>query len=142
VAVLILLDLVTAFVVGIALPMVVPGRLQDLPFGIPLLMIGLWSLWMVVTLHLRRPVVSVTPSGLRARGPFGVTHRAQWSEIASIDLSARHYGRSAPLRVPYVRKADGGGFWLDALVGDLQRRPADPAQLEILRRLQAMLNLS
>ena len=34
VAVLIFLDLMTAFVVGIAIPMVVPGRLQDLPFGV------------------------------------------------------------------------------------------------------------
>jgi hypothetical protein len=142
-AVVIVCDLSTAFVIGIAIPMIVPGRLQDLPFGILLLVIGLWSLWMVATLHFRRPVVSVTPSELRARGVFGVTHRAQWSEITNIDLRPKHYGRAVmALRVPYVRKAGGGGFWLDALAGDLERRPADPAQLEILRRLRAMLNVT
>jgi hypothetical protein len=65
-AVVIVCDLSTAFVIGIAILMIVPGRLQDLPVGILLLVIGLWSLWMVATLHFRRPVVSVTPSELRA----------------------------------------------------------------------------
>ena len=96
--------------------LIVPGRSQDLLSGILQLMCGLLLSWLAVLLHFRRPVVSVTSSELRARGLLGVTHKVKRSEIAGIDLRARTYGRQVTrVRVPYVRKAGGGGFWLDAL---------------------------
>lgn len=135
-------DLVTVLLVVAGISLIVPGRSQDLPLGIVVLMCGLLLLWVVFVVQFRRPVVSVTLSELRARGAFGVTRRAQWSEITRIDLRPKYYGRAVmAVRVPYARKAGGGGLWLDALAGDWQRRPADPAQLEVLRQLRAMLNV-
>jgi hypothetical protein len=142
-AVIIVCDIATVIVVVTGISLIFPGRSQDLPTGTTALVCGLLMVWVVVVLHFRRPVVSVMPSELRARGVFGVTHRAQRSEIASIDLEARTYGRQVTaLRVPYVRKTDGGGFWLDALAGDTKRRPPDPAQLEVLRQLRATLGVT
>jgi hypothetical protein len=88
----------------------------------------------------RPAAVIITPSELRARGLSGRTKSAAWSEIARIELRDRTYGRSVTrVRVPYVWLVGRRGFWLDGLAGDLSRRPPDPAQLELLTRLRAML---
>jgi hypothetical protein len=142
-AVIIVCDIGAVIVVATGITSILPGRSQNLPTGTIALACGLLMVWVVIGLHFRRPVVSVTPSELRARGVFGVTHRAQRFEIASIDLKAKTYGRQVTaLRVPYVRKTSGGGFWLDALADDTERRPPDPAQLEVLRQLRAALNVT
>jgi hypothetical protein len=132
---------VTAIIAGITL--IAPSRSQNVPLGITYLTCGLLMLWVLVHLYFRRPLVWVTRSELCARGLLGVTHKAQRSEIVSIDLRAKAYGREVTAtRVPYARKTGGGGFWLDALAGDTERRPPDPAQLEVLRQLRATLNVT
>lgn len=64
-------------------------------------------------------------------------------DIADIELSARTYGRSViPVRVPYVRLRDGGGFWLDALAGEEEVLPPNSDQLELLREIRTTLDLA
>jgi hypothetical protein len=118
----------------------IPGSGEPLPVGIVGVVLTPVAAYIMFRAHFRPPVVSITPNELRARGALGRTRSAPWSEITRIVLRDRTYGRSMlMIRVPYVRLADGGGFWLDGLAGDLSRRPPDPAQLEMLTRLRAML---
>lgn len=141
--ILIVVDIAGLFLVVGGVALLSPGSTQDLATGIPYLVVGILLLWLGVHAYIRRPVVTLTPTGLSARGVFGRTRSVERSQISSIDLKARTYGRSPlPLRVPYVSRSDGTGFWLDALAGDAKDRPVDRTQMDILHEIRADLGVS
>jgi hypothetical protein len=91
--------------------------------------------------------IVLTPTELVAYNRFGRVHRVPRGEIRSIRMSERDYDLlgstlSKPIDVPYLQKADGDGFWLDALGGRSPRTPPTAEQGKMLEKLSATLGLA
>lgn len=139
---LVALDIVGVLLLVAAAALLMPGSTQDLYTGSIWLIAAVMLLWICFHGQFRKPRVRITQSQLEARGAFGRTRRINRGDIASLDLKARTYGRSAlPRRVPYTTDHDGKGFWLDALAGDANDRPVDPTQMEVLRQIRSLLGV-
>lgn len=135
-------DLPGPFLVLAGAALLTPGNTEDIYTGAAFFVVGAFFVWMGFCRHFRKPQVVLTERELRSRGSFGLTHRADRTDIAAIDLQARTYGRSPlPTRVPYLQERDGSGFWLHALAGDANDRPIDPAQMSVLRQIRGLLNV-
>jgi hypothetical protein len=119
------------------------SRTSNVIGGSILFVCALFVFWSVFHRQFRPRIVSVTPTELRSRGDLGFTERVARSDIASIDLREHNYiGWGPPVKVPYVTRRNGEGFWLHALAGASATMPTDPTQLKMLKELCAAVGVS